>query len=362
MLTIEKNSPLTCSYPLDRLGEPDSLLFFDIETTGFSGDTETVYLIGCISARNEQFLFRQWFADTREAEKQVLQAFFEYSKDFRTLVHFNGDTFDLPFLKKRAAKHTLSCPLNCLESVDLYRRIRPWKKHLGLTGMKQKAIEDFWGIAREDLCSGGQLIAVYKEYIKTRSTHLLKLLLLHNEDDLKGMPALLPILYYPDFLTQEFRMTDIKKSSGQTDNLVITLKGDPATVLPIPLKASLPPYAIRAERDLLTLSVRPYEGTLRYYYPNYKDYYYLIYEDMAVHKSVGEYVDKDARTKATRETCYTKRTGVFLPQPSPVFSPAFQNAPADRRCFFEFTPDCLSDAAKLNLYVQAVIKAIFAGR
>ena len=41
----------------------------------------------------------------------------------------------------------------------------------------------------------------------------------------------------------------------------------------------------------------------RHFFPNCKDYYYLIYEDTAVHKSVGEYVDRQARKKATRETC-----------------------------------------------------------
>ena len=65
----------------------------------------------------------------------------------------------------------------------------------------------------------------------------------------------------------------------------------------------------------MELSIRVYKGTLKYYYPNYKDYYYLIYEDTAIHKSVGEFVDKDARIKATKETCYTKKDGTFLPQP-----------------------------------------------
>ncbi|MCI8454908.1 MAG: ribonuclease H-like domain-containing protein [Lachnospiraceae bacterium] len=362
MLTIEKTFPLSCTYPLDRLGDLSALLFFDIETTGFSKDVGIVYLIGCISVQDGQFLFRQWFADTQEAERQILQAFFEFSKNFRVLIHFNGDTFDLPFLKKRAQKHALPCLLDRLKSVDLYRRIRPWKNHLGLTSMKQKALEQFLGIGREDLYSGGQLIAVYQEYIKNKNSYLLKLLLLHNEEDLKGMPGLLPILFYPDFFTQEFRLAAIKKRAGRTPELVISLRGDPATVLPVPLNKSLPSYAIYAEGNTLTLSIRLYEGMLRYYYPNYRDYYYLIYEDMAVHKSVGEYVDKDARIKATKENCYTKKTGVFLPQPSPVFSPAFKNAPADKRCFFEFTPDCLSDGPKLNAYVQAVIKTVFTGR
>ena len=49
MITIEKTFPGTIAYPLERLGDPEKLVFFDIETTGFSADYNTVYLIGCTS-------------------------------------------------------------------------------------------------------------------------------------------------------------------------------------------------------------------------------------------------------------------------------------------------------------------------
>ena len=53
------------AYPLSRLGSPESLLFFDIETTGFSAETDRVYLIGCIfyEAKAACWMMSQWFAD-----------------------------------------------------------------------------------------------------------------------------------------------------------------------------------------------------------------------------------------------------------------------------------------------------------
>ena len=54
--------------------------------------------------------------------------------------------------------------------------------------MKQKSIEQFLGLAREDKYNGGQLIEVYREYLMTHESFLYDLLILHNEDDLKGMP------------------------------------------------------------------------------------------------------------------------------------------------------------------------------
>ena len=52
MITIEKTFPGTIAYPLERLGDPEKLVFFDIETTGFSADYNTVYLIA-VSGRRE---------------------------------------------------------------------------------------------------------------------------------------------------------------------------------------------------------------------------------------------------------------------------------------------------------------------
>ena len=49
--------------------------------------------------------------------------------------------------------------------------------------------------------TGGQLIEVYRDYLHTHEKSLYDLLILHNEDDLKGMPAILPILSYADFFS-----------------------------------------------------------------------------------------------------------------------------------------------------------------
>lgn len=362
MITIEKEFHSTSAYPLSRLGNPTGLLFFDIETTGFSGDYNTVYLIGCVYKRENIWHFIQWFADSLDSESEVLEHFFQFAKGFHTLVHFNGDTFDIPFLQKRVQALGLSCSFDGLESFDIYKRIKPYKKHLGLSSMKQKAIEGFLGIDREDRYTGGQLIEVYGEYVKTKDDDLLRLLLLHNEDDLKGMPALLPILFYPDFFSQDFTLTEVRRIAGETPRLLLSLEGERETVLPVPLRASVPSYSLCAEGNCLELSLRLYEGTLKFFYPNYRDYYYLIYEDTAVHKSVGEFVDKSARIKATRETCYTKKSGTFLPQPTPLWTPDFRNSCSDKHGFFECSPDCFSDAKKVSEYARQVMKAVFTAR
>lgn len=358
MITIEKEFEFQETYPLSRLGKREDLLFFDIETTGFSGVNSMVYLIGCVFFWEEKARFIQWFADDRESEPQILEHFFTFLKNYNTLIHFNGDTFDIPFLLKRCHAFRLPCGFDKIKSIDLYKQVRPLKKLLGLESLKQKSIENFLKISREDACSGGQLIEVYEDYLRTGKECLLNLLLLHNEDDLKGMPKLLPILFYLDFPNQNFSLLHMEKATGETTRLILTLKGDGQSPLPVAISGAVPSYTFRAFQDRIELSIRLYEGTLKYFFSNPRDYYYLIYEDTAIHKSVGEYVDKDARIRATRETCYTKKTGVFLPQPKTLWTPEFKNTSKDKSGFFEFLPDCFKDQKTLNLYVREILSSM----
>jgi hypothetical protein len=58
-----------------------------------------------------------------------------------------------------------------------------------------------------------------------------------------------------------------------------------------------------------------YEGELKYFFKDYKNYYYLKYEDTAVHASVAEWVDKEAKEKCKPATAYQKKNGTFLALP-----------------------------------------------
>ena len=361
MITAEYTFCPPDTYPLERIGCPEKLLFFDIETTGFSVSGSSLYLIGAASVSGGVWHLTQWFADRAGSEEEILQAFFSHLAPFDTLVHFNGDTFDIPYLEKRCEILGLSCPLKELKSWDIYKKIRPLKKLLGLESLKQKAIEQFLGIEREDRYSGGQLIEVYHRYLTSRDENLCRLLLLHNEEDLKGMPLILPILLYPDFLSGSFSPVqwELREETdifGQKEHILEMVCQSEAT-LPRPFSWEhpfLPGVRFQAEENRLSLSLPLFEGELKYFYPNYKDYYYLVYEDTAIHKSVGEYVDRDARKKATAATCYTRKTGLFLPQPEPASGPVFRTDYRSGICYREFPSDPLS-CPDFPDYISALI-------
>ena len=312
-------------YPLKELGDPQELLFFDIETTGLSASQGQVYLIGALAYEaGEGWVLRQWFADSLADEEAVLCAFFDFASGFTTLIHFNGDSFDIPFLEKCAAQYGIAAPLGRLQSLDLYRLIRPYRKLFPDGRLNQKSMERWLGLTRLDRYTGGELISVYEAYTVSGDAVLCRNLLLHNEEDLTGLPVLLSLLSIPDFFSGSFLRPEAEFSDG-----LLTLRAEASAALPAPLSLSAPDIALSAEGSLLTLRISAETGEMSHWFPDYMNYYYLPGEDCCVHKSVGEFVDRACRQRATARTAFVRFTGTFIP----VFRVPDQAAPVFRREF-----------------------------
>lgn len=355
MLHIQKTLSLHPNYPLERLGDRESLLFFDIETTGFSADSSALYLIGCLYYRKDCWHFVQWFADSPQSEIELLHAFFRFLSNFSTVVHFNGDSFDLPYLMKRCAYYQLPYDFSALSSIDIYKKIRPYRKCLGLDSLRQKSLERFLGIQREDQYNGGELIAIYHSYLQHKDEHRLQLLLLHNEEDLLGMLSILPILCYSDLGETDFWLSSQKLQGMEKASPSLSLQAKSDIDVPKSFSTAFPNGLLSVEQDRVTLSLSLFEGTLKYFYPNYQNYYYLPAEDRAIHKSIGEFVDKSARKRATAQTCYQKSSGLFLPQFSPVLEPVFRETRNSSLTYVPYTEALLENPKNLTLFLRHLL-------
>ncbi|MDO4489803.1 MAG: ribonuclease H-like domain-containing protein [Lachnospiraceae bacterium] len=305
---------------------PTDALFFDIETTGLSHRTSHLYLVGAIYKKNEEFLLTQWFLQRPSEEKQLLEEFAELLKEFSSVIHYNGQSFDIPYLQDRCAHWQLPDPFSDdsgIRSTDLYRELRPMKQLFSLSSMKQKDMETFLCCHRQDQFSGKELIQVYHTYLQTAGEEELKLLLLHNHDDLLGM---LPIYQLYIFL-KTLKEKPLQPSLRLQQNLLIL---EAHTELPCPamLKITREDLSLSIKENRILVTLQGYQGCFRHYYSNYRDYFYLPLEDTAIHKSVGIYVDPSCREKARADTCYTKKEGLFFFQPTPLFLPDFRQ---DRR-------------------------------
>lgn len=323
-----------------------ALLFFDIETTGFTAGTSSLYLIGAISWQSEGWILHQWFAETPDEESSILQAFLDYSKSYKQLIHFNGDRFDLPYLKEKCQTYGLKYTLSALISRDLYRMIRPLKTLLKLAALNQRSLEEFLGIYRRDPYTGGELINVYKNYVQYRAQENLQKLLLHNHDDLQGMLDILPILSYQTLLSGSFCISDCEVMG---DSLI--MHGRLPLFLPKVFSFKNSWLYLTGQQDKISVEVYGRRDTLKYFFPDYKNYYYLPEEDIALHKSVAAYVDKDHREPAKASTCYNKKKGFYLPQFEPLFTPVFKTDYADKQQYFACSEKFMADKDKLYDYL-----------
>ena len=87
----------------------EQIAFFDIETTGLSPKTSSIYLIGVMhyNSHKQSWQITQWFADDYQSEEPILEAFLSYLEDFSAsftralpiLIPSSQNTFNVTGLK-----------------------------------------------------------------------------------------------------------------------------------------------------------------------------------------------------------------------------------------------------------------------
>ena len=349
--------------------QPQEVLFFDIETTGFSPKTSSIYLIGCAFYTKNGWQLRQYFAETPAQEAEIVKAFSSFASTFSLFVHFNGQTFDVPFVQAKCKKHALPA-FQPERQCDIYKAVSPYKNLLHLPGCRQKQLEEFIGLNREDPFNGGQLIELYRAYSETQEERLLKVLLLHNLEDLSGMLSLYGIMAIPAlfeegrFHPEDIRLQQSEDADGQQRmECMLRLRTDLA--LPVSLschgqKDLLKQCFLGGREHTVLIRIPVLDGELKYFYPDYKNYSYLPEEDQAIHKSVAVYVDKSRRMPATAKTCYTRKKGIFLPWfgPAPTELAIFKSSYQEKQAFILYDEKITSDTALSVLYIRSLLKAL----
>lgn len=364
MKTITKTlHQLEANYIPEDISSLNDVAFIDIETTGFTAKLSQLYLIGCIVYNNGCFELHQWFLETKEEEATALLSFKQFISSYKMLIHFNGNQFDIPYLNEKFEQNNIEFNLTHYKGLDLYRRIFPYKSFLKLPDLKQKTIETYLGILREDLYTGKELIDIYNGYRDSKDENDLKLLLLHNEEDIMGMVQILSILSYVDLFNKPITVTKVQADTyndidgNPKQELIMKLKL--STCLPIRLSNHANGCLFSGFNDTATLKIPIIHEELKYFYANYKDYYYLPTEDMALHKSVGAFVDSAHRKQATAATCYTRKISEYLPQWDIIAEPFFKKEYRAKECYFEVTEEIKQDRALFSRYASHILKMIF---
>lgn len=352
----------------------EQILFFDIETTGLSPKASSLYMIGVMFYNKEDNNWHliQFFADNYKSEADMINSFLDILENYNYLYHFNGKTFDIPYILNKCDKHGISPSehsdkilndKNGIYSIDILAYIRPVKKMLNLSKANQTALERWLGIVRDDKFDGGKLIPIYTEYMQkkiltpAKADELEKILLLHNYEDIENMLNIASIMSYNDIsalspisddetifneYSKQFYISDITIDEDGMLNILCTVDElifpkKVETNIPFP-KSSSEVYQetdnlqLTFENNTVLLKVPILSGILYNYITNYKDYYYFSDKDIALHKSVAAYMNKSHRKKATAATCYTKKQGYFIPSLHPIKS----NKSDTDNCFIKY--------------------------
>ncbi len=385
MITREEHLPLTyenlryldvsaCAFSEETV---ENILFFDIETTGLSAATSYLYLIGCMKVEGGKLVLRQFLAEDLGEEALLIESFLALTDRDTVLVHFNGDGFDIPYLSQKAAALSGYFP-DSLRSVDLYRLLRPFKGFLGLDSMRQKSVETFLDFPRKDEKDGGELIETYRDFLVFRKMkrqaeeqRLLELLLLHNHDDVLGLYHILPVLFANAlsaccFTAEGCILTDAgpEGEAGSFAKITLALGFSSPKVMIKEGKAYPRDGGASAmlefEGDRAELYVPVYEGELKLFFKNTKDYYYLPSEDRAIHKSLAAFIDRAQKERAKASNCYEKRAGSYLPAPKGLFVHELMFTKKDRYVFIpvQDLTEC-RDLKLLKEYAAFLIKDSF---
>lgn len=166
----------------------ENLLFFDLESTGL-GSSEQVYpfLIGICSQATGPTL-TQFYATTPADEPEVLAEFIRFAQG-KTLVSFNGKSFDLPLIMRRAEKYNLTHDLRHAKHIDLYhliRRIYP-EKPARLIDAETRLL----GFARQNDIGGAEVAQAYFESLRFGEKGFKEKILSHNAWDVLTLLALM---------------------------------------------------------------------------------------------------------------------------------------------------------------------------
>ena len=361
MLTIKEPVIITAQPILPEGLSPEDCLFFDIETTGLSPDTSSLYLISSLRHTDGAWALSQWFADDYDSEPLLLAAFGEELRGVKAAVQYNGDMFDVPYLEAKWKAHRMSYSFEGIEHWDIYRKIRSCGFLLPAANLKLKTMEELLGIRRQDPYDGGELITVYGTFLRAHYCRkptevFLAPLLLHNREDVLSLPALTSLIAYPELLNG---FCTLLSCEAGAESLTFTLR----PTHPLPASLSFRSDLLRAEgrEDLLRLTVPLYSGELKFFFPDYKDYFYLPEEDRAVHKSVGTFVDPAYRKKATAATCYERKAGAFLPAGEELAGPErplFRENYKSRRHYLLWDPALAKEEGFLRDYTVWLLSQI----
>ena len=168
-------------------GKAASLVFMDLETTGFSATP--LFLAGTASVRDGFTKCVQIFARDYSEERAVIRALDEILARHDVCITFNGKSFDMPYLRERAKYHRVDL-ISEPEQFDLLHAARRKWKH-SLPDCRLVTLErHILGRRRVGDVPGWEVPCIYHEFVHTKDARRIRGVLRHNRVDVLSMAEL----------------------------------------------------------------------------------------------------------------------------------------------------------------------------
>lgn len=169
---------------MSRLIPVEKLLFVDIETMGLS--SQPITLIGFGRIQGNSFQVTQYFSRNIAEEASMLSSFYYSIQKEDFFVTFNGEYFDIPFIKNRSQYHHLYHPTYPANYDALFFARKVWKKDL--PNCKLQTIEkEILHIHRTEDVPGAYCPMFYQRYLQTNQIGTIVPIIQHNQQDIVSL-------------------------------------------------------------------------------------------------------------------------------------------------------------------------------
>lgn len=167
---------------------PSGIIFVDLETTGLS--CSPLFLIGVMTWDDGDWVVKQYLARDYSEEKATIARFANTLRERKLLVTFNGKSFDMPYVRMRAATTQVEMPAEPPHFDLLHVCRRAWKD--SLPNCKLQTLETH--ICRRPRYGdipGDQIPEAYHAFVRTGDARRMVNILHHNMLDIVTMADLM---------------------------------------------------------------------------------------------------------------------------------------------------------------------------
>ena len=253
----------------------ESWCLVDIETEGRFWRTSRLLAARVITYGSplEEY---EWIAERESDEYDILSELAQVLMRSSCIMTFNGDSFDLPHLRKKYQAYRAQDPTKGKKTLDLMRALMPYKFMFELQSYR---LADYLSLfhGKYDIRNDAEGALLVSSLLE-----LSNLFTLPDTSCEAGM------------LEQEGESKKIFRAKWKTPD-----------EMPIAFEIFDEVFHLTSCGSYFRLEITCDGSVLRKYYVDYENYDFLLAEGYAAHRSLTAYVAADRKEKAVRTNCFS---------------------------------------------------------